>query len=166
MRNNAHQNYLENEVLTADPLKLVVLLYQGALDSIAVARWQAGGNIAIRSKSIRKALAIVWELNRSLDMNCGSDVSIQLSKLYMYVRGKLVEANRSFADAPLAEAEKLMSTLLEAWRQCESIEAPVSLSGATQEPYASREYESTEYANAEYANADYKVEYAGVDYAY
>ena len=161
MRNNAHQNYFENEVLTADPLKLVVLLYQGALDSIAVARWQAGGNISIRSKSIRKALAIVWELNRSLDMNCGSDVSLQLSKLYMYVRGRLVEANQSFADAPLAEAEKLMSTLLEAWRQCESMEAPVSVSGGPPEHYGSREYESTEYANA-----DYKMEYASVDYAY
>ena len=144
MRSNAHQNYLENEVLTAEPLKLVVLLYQGALDSIAAARWEReAGNRPAYSKSISKALAIVWELNRSLDMKAGGDVSAQLARLYVYIRNRLLEANRSFADAPLAEAERLLSTLLEAWRQCETKETAghgSSQYGSSVEDYAHVDY--------------------------
>jgi flagellar protein FliS len=139
MRSNAHQNYLENEVLTAEPLKLVVLLYQGALDSIAAARWaREAGNRPAYSKSVSKALAIVWELNRSLDMNAGGDVSAQLARLYSYIRNRLLDANRSFA-----ETERLLSTLLEAWRQCEPKEAPgrgPGQYGSSLEDYAHVDY--------------------------
>jgi flagellar protein FliS len=118
MRSNAHQNYLENEILTAEPLKLVVLLYQGALDAIAAARWQGESlNRPARSQSIRKALNIVSELNRSLDMAKGGEVSAQLAKLYGYIARRLQAANKDWSDAPLAESERLLSTLLEAWKE-------------------------------------------------
>jgi flagellar protein FliS len=144
MRNNAHQNYLENEVLTAEPLKLVVLLYQGAIDAIAAARWNGEeGNRLARSKSIGKALKIIWELNRSLDMNRGGEISAQLAKLYAYIRGRLTEANRTLADPPLAEAERLLSTLLESWRQTLESAAPQRAAG----PYAD--------AVEDYAHVDY-----------
>ncbi len=121
MRSNAYQNYLENEVLTADPMKLVVLLYQGALDSMMAARLQTdSGNQAERAKLIGKALSIVWELNNSLDMRGGRELSAQLAQLYGYVRGRLNEARFNLSDLPLLEAEQLLGTLLEAWRQCEN----------------------------------------------
>lgn len=127
MRSNAYQNYLEDEVLTAEPLQLVVLLYQGALDSMAAARIHtASGNGPARSKSIAKALAIVWELKRSLDMKRGGAVGLQLARLYDYIQRRLNEANRSLSDQPLVEAEKLLSTLLEGWRQCQTARAPAA----------------------------------------
>ena len=138
MRSNAHQNYLENEVLTAEPMKLVILLYQGAIDAIGVARWQtAPADRTARLKSINKALAIVWELNRSLDMKQGGDVSVQLAKLYGYIRGRLLEGARNLRDEPLAETERLLLTLLEAWRQCENPEgsSPQAQTGVS--PYDS-----------------------------
>ena len=50
MRNNPYQNYFEDEILTADPLKLVILLYRGALDSVASARRHlASGEMFTRS---------------------------------------------------------------------------------------------------------------------
>jgi flagellar protein FliS len=147
MRSNAYQNYLENEVLTAEPLKLVVLLYQGALDSIAAARLQSeAGNLLERRKLIGKAQAIVWELNRTLDMNRGGDLSAQLSRLYGYICGRLGEARLNLSDQPLAEAERLLSTLLEAWQQCESRQAPALSNGASQFGVDVEQYATVDYA--------------------
>ncbi len=117
MRNNPYQNYFEDEILTADPLKLVILLYRGALDSVASARRHlASGDIRARSRSITKAMEIVSELVRSLDHERGGFLSHELSRLYEYVLNLFAESNTRQSDAPLAEAETLLSTLLAGWQ--------------------------------------------------
>src|SRR5580704_19194449 len=123
----AYQNYLENEVLTAEPLKLVVLLYRGALDSVGAARrYLEAKDIGQRSKSLNKALSILKELNLSLDMERGGPLSVELARLYDYMLRLLLEASVKQTDAPLEEAEQLLRTLLEAWEQCrENGQTPV-----------------------------------------
>jgi flagellar secretion chaperone FliS len=119
MRTKPHQNYLEEEVMAANPLQLVRLLYRGALDSITAARRHLRlGEIRSRSNAIGKAMAIVTELSRSLDPGMNGELSQNLTELYSYVEGLLMEANLRQSDAPLAEAETLLSTLLEAWEHC------------------------------------------------
>lgn len=94
MRRNACDNYFENEVLSADPLKRVVLLYHGALDSVTAARRHlAQGDVRARARSIGKAIEILAELSQSLDMMAGGELSVQLSRLYEYVMRLLMEAN-------------------------------------------------------------------------
>jgi flagellar protein FliS len=116
---NGHKSYLENEVLSADPVKIVVLLYRGALDAIHIARQHlAKREIRQRSKAITKAQLIVFELAHSLDLEKGGDLATDLARLYQYIGQRLVDANSRQRDAPLAEAAELLSTLLEAWEQC------------------------------------------------
>jgi flagellar protein FliS len=125
MRTNPYQNYLENEILSADPLKLVIFLYRGALDSIANARRHlAAGDIRSRSQSITQAMEVVAELIRSLDLEAGGEIGRNLARIYDYVLGLLAAANTKQIDAPLAEAEKLLDGLLGAWQQCSAIAAP------------------------------------------
>ena len=134
MRKNAFHNYLDNEVLTAHPLRLVQLLYRGALDSIASARRHLKlGEIRARSRAITKAMRIVTELARSLNMAEGGEVSRNLARLYGYVLRLLMKANSEQSDAPLAEAERLLGALAEAWDSAaqdstaqENASAPVS----------------------------------------
>lgn len=122
MRTNPYHNYLENEILSADPLKLVVFLYRGALDSISCARRHlAACDILSRSRSITKAMEITAELLQSLDMNAGQEISLSLARLYDYVLSLLAAANAEQTDAPLAEAERLLSGLLESWVECSSL---------------------------------------------
>jgi flagellin-specific chaperone FliS len=45
-------------------------------------------------------------------------LSQNLAGLYGYVGRLLIEANAKQIEAPLAEAEALLSTLAEAWRAC------------------------------------------------
>ena len=119
MRSRHYQNYLEAEVMAANPLQLVRLLYRGALDSITAARRHLRlGEIRARSVAITKAMAIVTELARSLDAERSGELSHNLAELYGYVQSLLLDANVRQSDPPLAEAEKLLSTLLEAWEYC------------------------------------------------
>jgi len=114
-----HKSYLENEVLSADPLKLVLLLYRGAIDAIYSARQHlAKREIRERSKAITKAQLIVFELARSLDLEKGGSLATELARLYQYIGRRLVDANVHQQDAPLAEVGELLTTLLEGWEHC------------------------------------------------
>ena len=53
MTATAYDNYLESEVLSADPVKLVTILYRAALESLGTARrCLYDGDIAGRVKAI------------------------------------------------------------------------------------------------------------------
>src|SRR5712692_2636724 len=117
MSTKRFQQYLEAEVLGADPVTLINLLYRGALEAVGAARRHlAAGKIPERSRQITKAWEIVQELARSLDHVHGGEVSRSLAELYAYVQQRLLEANARQADEPLAEAEQLLTTLSEAWK--------------------------------------------------
>jgi flagellar secretion chaperone FliS len=119
MRNNGYQNYFDNEVLAASPLKLIQMLYGAALDSIAAARRHVRQkDIRARTRAINKAIGIVTELSQCLNHESGGALSRNLAGLYAYVLRLMLEANTKQIEAPLAEAEGLLSTLAEAWNAC------------------------------------------------
>jgi flagellar protein FliS len=116
---NKYPTFLDEEVLTATPLKFVQLLYRGALDSIASARrYLRLGDIRARSRAINKAMAMVTELSLSLNQQAGGELSKNLALLYGYIELLLMKANSQQIDPPLAEAERLLGTLAEAWEAC------------------------------------------------
>ena len=129
MVNTTLDRYLETEVLTADPIKLVRILYKGALTAIATARRALAriddpGSIGERSRQIMKAWQIVNELRSSLNYDHGGNVARQLADLYVYIEQRLMEGNIQQSDAPLADAEVVLTTLLEAWTGIHSSELP------------------------------------------
>jgi flagellar secretion chaperone FliS len=119
MRTKGYQNYFDEEVLGASPLRLVELLYRGALESIAAARrYLKLGDIRARSRAVNKAVEIVTELSLALNHQAGGELSRTLAELYAYTGKLLLDANSQQVDPPLAEAERLLATLLEAWTTC------------------------------------------------
>jgi flagellar protein FliS len=113
---NIQHKYLENEILQADPVKLVRILYRGAIDAVQAARMHLrNGAIGERSRQITKTLEIIHELLRSLDHTRAGEISRPLADLYVYMTGRLIEANVKQIDEPLAEVSRLLATLLEAW---------------------------------------------------
>ncbi|MBM3783171.1 MAG: flagellar export chaperone FliS [Acidobacteria bacterium] len=114
----AYKNQQDYDILSATPLELVRALYRGAIQAVRTARTAlAAGQIRERSEAITKAGAIIQELTLSLDREIGGDVAGNLAELYVYMHTRLGEANIQQADAPLAEVEKLLVTLAEAWNQ-------------------------------------------------
>jgi len=116
MQNSAQDAYLENRVLSADPLELVRLLYQGTIGAVQDARHHlAKGRIAERSRAISRACAMLGELAGALDRTSGGEIATRLAALYDYMQRKLLEANFQQADAPLGEVLSLLATLAEGW---------------------------------------------------
>jgi flagellar protein FliS len=119
MFKQAYQKDIDEDVLNASPLKFVLLLYRGALDSIASARrYLRLGDVRARSRAIGKAMLIVTELSLSLNKKEGLELSRNLAALYAYVETLLIKANFEQCDAPLEEAERLLAILVEAWETC------------------------------------------------
>lgn len=108
--------YLENRILSADPVELICILYEHAILAVQDARDSIERkDIASRSKAISKAIAIIGELEGSLNHRAGGEVSGNLARLYQYIRGRLLAANRSQEAGPLVEVERLLKTVGEAW---------------------------------------------------
>ena len=129
--------YLESRILAADPVELIHILYEHAVVQIRTARAAlAAGDIVSRSVSISKVLAILGELEGSLNYNDGGSISQDLARLYQYMRKRLLEGSAKREDGALAEVESLMQTLDEGWtaiRHAASIPAAPTYSVAVNE---------------------------------
>ena len=112
-----YQAYVEASLTSGGPLQLVIAMYEAAVAAIGQARHcLASGDVWGRNREINKANDLLTELLVSLDFEKGGEISLNLQNLYAYLLGRLLEAHTRQLDAPLAEAEKLMGTMLEGWR--------------------------------------------------
>ena len=76
---DARLAYVENEILQADPIRLVQMLYRGALLATGKARVHLReGDIPARSRQITKASEIINELTLSLDHQRGGELARNL----------------------------------------------------------------------------------------
>jgi flagellar secretion chaperone FliS len=114
----AAAQYQRTEVQCGTPLELVVKLYDGAIKNVVKARdAMARGDLVAKRDGISRALAIVAELQSSLDVANGGDIAAQLDRLYGYVTSRLVESNVKKDPRVLDEVHKLLVPLREAWQQ-------------------------------------------------
>ncbi|MHB0926373.1 MAG: flagellar export chaperone FliS [Gallionellaceae bacterium] len=108
---------IESSVTAAGPVKLISMLYQGAL--LAIANAKSGilrKDIPAKGAAISKAIAIIGEgLNASLDKKVGGDLAQNLSSLYTYMVTRLVAANLNNDIAALDEVARLLNDLKGAW---------------------------------------------------
>jgi flagellar protein FliS len=123
--------YLETRILSASPLGLVNILYEHAILEVREARRHlADGDVAARSRSVSKAIAIVGELRGSLDRDAGGEIAANLARLYQYMLGRLTAGNVQQSDAPLAEVGRLLESLGDAWREIDTVSSPWLISPA------------------------------------
>jgi flagellar protein FliS len=117
------KTYRSNAVLTASPGQLVLMLYDGALKSIAFAREafdQPESNprrIETIHQHLQKAQAIIAELQSGLNFEAGGELSNTLFRLYDYHGRRLFEANMKKQVEPVIEVERLLRDLRDAWAE-------------------------------------------------
>jgi flagellar secretion chaperone FliS len=123
--------YLESKILSASPLELVSLAYEGAIEAVRDARvCLAEKRIHDRSRAITKAQLILTELQHSLDFTHGGDLSVQLARLYDYMQRRLIDANFQQAEPPLVEVENLLETVRESWKELAQQQKPMVAAAA------------------------------------
>lgn len=109
--------YRKAEVNTSDRVKVISLLYDGAINFIKVARKRIElGDIAGKGLYIGKASSVVGELLSSLNMEEGGEIAKNLSRLYDFVMDRLINANMKNDEKALDEAEKVLDVLRSAWK--------------------------------------------------
>ena len=112
------QAYLETRILSADPVELVSILYEYAGISVQDARQSlAAGDVPGRARAVTKAIAIMGELEGSLNREQGGEIAVNLGRLYQYMRERLTHANITQTDEPLGEVEALLRTLGDGWKE-------------------------------------------------
>ena len=110
--------YRRTEAQSRSPVELVLMLYDGALRFVGEARSAAARNdIAARADAISKAIAIVSELQNTLDIDTGGDLAKELDRLYSYINTRLLDVSLKKDIAALDEVHKLLTTLREGWSQ-------------------------------------------------
>lgn len=116
--NNPYASSLETQVLSATPMELVAMLYDGALTAVREARQHlAEGRIFERGRQVTKAVAILAELAHSLDREKGGDLTVRLAGLYDFMQKTLLDANFQQTDEGFEIVENLLKTLAEAWAE-------------------------------------------------
>lgn len=113
---NPYQAYRQNAVNTATPGELTLMLYDGCLKFIRLAREAINNNdIQAKNTNIQKAQNIITELMVTLDMKY--KISKQMMPLYDFVRRKLIEANVKNSLQSLEEAETIVKEFRETWKE-------------------------------------------------
>ena len=127
------QAYRSNQVMTADPGKILLMLYQGAIDFLRRAESaMERKDMAEKGLYINKTLAIISELLASLNFEVGGDVARNLESLYLFMFSHITAANVKNDSRLLAETAQLLSTLKEGWEAAVASERKLTANESAQ----------------------------------
>ena len=118
--NNAYANagnaYKSNEVMTAPKKKLVVMLYDGAVKNLKLAKIaMEDKNIEKTNNAFIKAQNILAELMSTLNFDQGGDIAKNLMALYQYMYQQTVRANIEKNADMVDEVIDYLEELRDAW---------------------------------------------------
>ncbi len=120
----AANSYVEQNVRAADPLSLVVQIYEIAVRQLAAARIAlAHRNWAEKGKAIGRVSECISLLQNTLDKDAGGEVAANLDRLYSYFQTRLSHAHLQNDGNALEELSGHVKELLEAWSQAKQRQA-------------------------------------------
>jgi len=120
---NYAKAYRSNSILTASPGQLVLMLFDGALNALAIARTACDDpsgdprRFEIIHTQLTKAQRIIAELQGTLNLEAGGEFAKTMHQLYDYYDRRLGEANMKKQGAPIAEVERLLGEVRNAWSE-------------------------------------------------
>jgi len=108
---------IETGVVAANPHKLIIMLYEGAISAChSAVRHMQGKDIQNKGAMLSKAIMIIESgLRLSLDKKAGGEIAVSLDALYSYMSDRLYIANIRNQPEPVTEVIKLLSDLKGAW---------------------------------------------------
>ncbi|MBI5827498.1 MAG: flagellar export chaperone FliS [Deltaproteobacteria bacterium] len=113
---NNFRQYQEIQIMTADRVRIVIMLYEGVLRFNKCAqKAMEDKNIAARTNFINRSLAIISELSNSLNMEEGGEIAGNLARLYDFAAEQLMRANMRNNPAPLEVVNRIMTELKAGW---------------------------------------------------
>lgn len=122
---NAYMNqYQNNQILTASPEQVLIMLYDGAIRFVRQARQAIEEkNVPARTKAISKAVAIITEFSNTLDYEVGGEIAVDLGRLYDFMVRELAAVNARGDSEKIEPVENILCELREAWVEAAKIYA-------------------------------------------
>lgn len=113
---SAYAAYKNNQVLTATPGELTLMLYEGAIKFCNVAKLGIEqNNIEKANDNIKKCRAIITELRATL--NFDYPVAQDFENVYVYIIQRLADANIQKDAAILDEVLEHLRTMRDTWKE-------------------------------------------------
>ena len=107
------------------------MLYDGALRFLGDASAAVDRkDLRARAKAVSRVLAIVAELQSTLDIEKGGAVADQLDDLYTYITSRLLDVALKNDVTAIDEARKLLTPIRDAWSQLATQPAMAQAVGA------------------------------------
>lgn len=119
---NPLQSYRQVSTSTASPGQLVVMLYDGAIKFLehALGGFEFDDPLEFNrtiSNNLLRAQQILSELNSSLDMERGGEISVTLRRLYEYMDRLLTRSNLHKTRDGIEETVRHLTVLRGAWNE-------------------------------------------------
>ena len=115
--------YKEIQIKTANQIRLIVMLYDGAIRHINLALdafTEGHKRYDTVNSHVIAAQDILSELMSALDFEKGGVLARNLFSLYSFMTRRLLEGNLQKDTAPLAEVKRLLGELRDAWDEISS----------------------------------------------
>ena len=114
----ANNAYVSNEIMTASPNKLVLMLFDGAIKNLKLTELaMKEKNIEKINEYIQKTQKIIVEFMSTLNHKDGGEVAKSLQNLYSYMFTTLIQANTQKDLTKVQEVRGYMEELRETWAQ-------------------------------------------------
>ncbi|MCS6985164.1 MAG: flagellar export chaperone FliS [Leptospiraceae bacterium] len=119
---NPYLEYQANQVSTADPRQLIVMLYEGAIRFLEASaeNMKSFRTYDKANNNMLRAQDIITELMVSLDMERGGEIAKNLLSLYIFMKKQLLEANMKKSPEMVHQVIKLLRELKSAWEQIDT----------------------------------------------
>ena len=115
---NCYSQYKTNQISLADQGKLILMMYDGAIQFINQAKNKLQNkDLGGMGLYLGKAESVISELSNSLNSEEGGDISKSLERLYTFILKELLLANVRKDPAALDKIISILSKLREAWVQ-------------------------------------------------
>lgn len=118
MQRKGTQSYRKTNVMTADPKRLILMCYDGAIDTLKIGKQKmAERNYEGKSKEFIKAQDIINELLCALDFEKGGSIAKSLDSLYNYMLRRIIEADLEKNVMAVDEVIGMLNELKSAWEE-------------------------------------------------
>lgn len=112
------KQYQKNQVETASPEQVLILLYDGAIQYLNKAKIAIGMNdLGQVQKNLTGCERIILEFMSTLDIKNGGSLAQNLYKLYDYLYNTLVDINTSKNEKKIDEVLNHLTSLRDTWNK-------------------------------------------------
>lgn len=118
MDSNGTQSYRRTKVLTADPKRLVLMCYEGTIDSLKIGKQNiAQKDYEGKARALTKAQDIINELLCALDYEKGGSIAKNLDSLYNYMLRRIIHVDLKNDLRAVDEVIGMLTELKAAWEE-------------------------------------------------